>query len=174
MDPLDRELAEAININPSPEFGARVRMRVSAERAPRSQVSMLSLASVGISLAMLLVVWTLRDRTTSQTGHGHVQVGAAASARAAERPDRSRVATLPAKRVTVPSRRPSVQVIVAAEDVQGLRRLSDMARDGVVLTFSDDVPRDDSMSPPVMDIAVAPIEVAPLTLAAITEEGDAQ
>ena len=177
MDPLDRELAEAINVNPSPEFGARVRMRVATERAPRRRVPVLSLATVGMAIAIVLAVWTLRDHTNTQTSHGHLEVAATASSHAVQRPpDRFRVATIPAKRsVTIASRRPSVRVVVAAEDVQGLRRLSKLVRDGVVLSFPDEAQRDDStLSPPLMDIAVAPIDITPIAIASNTEEGDAQ
>jgi len=60
MDALDRELAAALDVDPSPEFVARVRARIAAEPAPASwRLPRLMLAAgtcaVAIGLSALVV-----------------------------------------------------------------------------------------------------------------------
>ena len=60
LTPLDRELDAALGVDPSPEFLARVRMRVVSEPiAPRWSLSHLVLAGSALSVVAYIVVGSL-------------------------------------------------------------------------------------------------------------------
>jgi hypothetical protein len=116
---------------------------------------------------MAMAVWVVVvrvDRAPSQTMPvAHLDVPAPT-------PEHAGDATASTQMQTVrPRRQLHAQVIVAADELRGLRQLSDLLRDGTVaLTF------DDAESPPVKEIVVTPIDIAPLTVASNGEQGDEQ
>src|SRR5262249_56791931 len=67
MDPLDRQLADVVNVDPSPEFVARVRVRVATEGRP-ARLRMFSFLAAGAALATVTIaIWVVRvDRSPSQ------------------------------------------------------------------------------------------------------------
>lgn len=167
MDPLERQIEDAINVDPSPEFVARVRARVAMENTP-SRWRMSPFLLTGATLAtMAMAVWVVVvrvDRAPSQTMPvAHIDVPAPTPEHAGDA-----TASTPTQTVR-PRRQLHAQVIVAADELRGLRQLSDLLRDGTVaLTF------DDAESPPVKEIVVTPIDIAPLTVASNGEQGDEQ
>jgi hypothetical protein len=178
MDPLDRRLAEAVNVDPSPEFIARVRARVAAEGShARRRTSPLFVAGAAVAATLAIAVWMIRaDRVPGETtmADGHLQLDAAQTTRA--KPPQQ----IPAPIVrTVSRRRPAIQVadqvIVADDEVRGLRQLADLVRGGrVVVTFAEDEHPDETERPRLPEIVVAPLDIAPLTVASNMEKGDEQ
>jgi hypothetical protein len=167
MDPLERQIAEAVNVDPSPEFVARVRARVAAEDTPVVRWRMSPFLVAGATVAVIMItVWVTRiDRAPVQTPPvAGVDIPLAAPVHVANR------TTAPPLVRTAHSRpQPLAQLIIASDDIRGLRRLSDLLRNGTVA-----LPFDDVRSSPVKEIAVAPIDIAPLTVASIGQQGDEQ
>jgi hypothetical protein len=173
MDPLDRELASLLSVEPSPEFRARVRTRIAGEPSPRSWYLQWRVVACGV-VAAAVVIAAVVGRV-SLPGNG-------------QRPSRLVIAqsplpstTLTASPVAVPSPRSAravihrssptgePEVLVAPRDARGLRQLEALVREGRThFVFSDeDVP---AVSPaPVRDIVIAPIAIAPLEAAALSE-----
>ena len=167
MDPVERQIAEAVNVDPSPEFVARVRARIATEDMPavRWRISPFLVAGASVA-AIVIAVWaTWIDRAPVQTPPvAGVDIALAAPLHTA-----NRTTAPPLVRTAHRRPQPQAQVIVASDDIKALRRLSDLLRNGTVsLTF------DDVRSSPVKQIAVAPIDIAPLSVASIGEQGDEQ
>ena len=164
MDPLERQIAEMVNVDPSPEFVARVRARVAAEDMPvvRWRMSPFLVAAAAFASIMAAVWVATIDRAPVQTPMvAGVDIFLPAPAHAA-----ARTVAVPLVRTARPRTQPLPRVIVASDEIRGLRRLSDLLRSGTVtLTF------DDARTSPVKEIAVAPIDIAPLTVASIAEQG---
>ena len=83
IDPLDREIAQALAVDPSPEFVARVRQRVAAEPAPPTWrwtwVVMTSGALAAAAAVMLLIVQGDQPRQTRAPLLGARQTASAAA-----------------------------------------------------------------------------------------------
>jgi len=167
MDPLERQVAEAVNVDPSPEFVARVRARIATEDLPsvRWRISPFLAAGIAVAAIVIAVSVTRIDRAPLQTPPVvGVDIPLGAPMHAANRTSAPRLV-----RTARPRRQPLARVIVASDDIRALRRLSDLLRNGTVaLTF------DDVRSSPVKQIAVAPIDIAPLRVASIGEQGEEQ
>jgi len=63
IDSLDREIAQALAVDPSPEFVARVRARVAGERPPHAWTWSWLLVPVGALAAAALVLLAVPHRT---------------------------------------------------------------------------------------------------------------
>jgi len=60
IDPLDREIAQALAVDPSPEFAGRVRRRIAAEPArSASKIRWAVIAGVGLSAAAAVAIVVL-------------------------------------------------------------------------------------------------------------------
>jgi len=164
MDPLERQIAEAVNVDPSPEFVARVRARIATEDTPAVRWRMSPFFVAGAAFASIMAaVWVATiDRAPVQTPMvAGVDISLPAPVQAA-----AATVAAPLVRTAPPRTEPPPRVIVPLDEIRGLRRLSDLLRSGTVaLTF------DDARSSPVKEIAVAPIDIAPLTVASIAEQG---
>jgi hypothetical protein len=74
-DALDREIAEALAVNPSPQFEARVRQRVSSERpSPVWALASLKIAAVFVLGVSSVVLW--RNSREQPPLHGRAFVAA--------------------------------------------------------------------------------------------------
>ena len=64
---LDREIARALAVDPSPEFAARVRQRIAGEPAPASWLGVWIFAAAGalVAAAMVLIVVSRAPRVVS-------------------------------------------------------------------------------------------------------------
>lgn len=173
MDPLDRQIADAVNVDPSPAFVARVRARVSTEGTPARR-SMSPFLVAGAVLATIAVaVWVMGgNRAPSRTPPAaRVDVPAAPPVHVGHATVLTRIA-LSSAPATRSGRQPRAPVIVAMDERRGLHQLADLVRDGrVTLIFPD---ANSEMAPPVEDIVVSPIDIAPLTVASNWEQGDEQ
>jgi hypothetical protein len=197
VDPLDRELASLLSVEPSPEFRARVRVRIESEPAPRAWfprwgavaavVAVLSVVAVLVLGRGQLTGWTRRDvarPVSPSVASDSVTSDPVASgfSRTIDSPPRAMVAppvTTGYETNRWRGQRTAAEVLVAASEVRGLRQLAAIVRQGrTQFVFPDkDTP---AVSPePVQDIVVAPITVTPLETAAVSEsagnsEGDQQ
>jgi negative regulator of sigma E activity len=168
---LENDLRQALSVEPSPEFVARVRMRIAAEPTPSVWWRPRGLVTVGALAAVLVAtVYVLRPH---------------------EQPSRSADLSLPADRPTVvPERnpepvvvqgfspavsrpaivRPAVsrskrgdpEVLVSQAEMKGLRRLIALASQGdpdLQLLLAAPVP-----STPVSDIQHDAIVIAPISI----------
>ena len=168
MDPIDRELALLLSVEPSPEFRARVRTRIANEPAPRS--------------------WYLQWRAAG-TALAAFAVAAAVVLGRADRPDRaahlSSTALSPfplaipgppavGAAISGPTPRREPEVLVAPSEIRGLRQLDALVREGrTQFIFMDE----DVLQRPVKDIIIEPITIAPIEIAALSvadehSEGD--
>ncbi|HUK36561.1 MAG TPA: hypothetical protein VLV86_21745 [Vicinamibacterales bacterium] len=173
MDPLDRELAEALNVDPSPAFVARVRARVASERPPARWRMSSGLAAAAAFVAVVgVTLWVTRvDRTPDAQGALGVMTGAPLHVQSPR--EMPQLASDESQLATTRRRRGLSEGLTAVGEQEGLRRLADLAREGrVVLTFEADT--GDDVPAPIEDIVVAPILVEPLALASNSTEGDAQ
>jgi hypothetical protein len=176
MDPLDRHIEELVNADPSPEFVARVRARVATAGTPARWRISRSLVAAAVLATLAMAVWVVRvDRVPGQAPLvARVAVPLPPRVHAGD----ARVST-PVAAPLVPTtrarRQPRAQVIVASDEVQGLRQLADLVRDGhVVLSFADGRRPEAVEMSPLKEIVVAPIDIAPLTIASSAEQGDEQ
>ena len=202
MDPLDRELASLLSVEPSPEFRARVRVRIAGEPAPRAWLARWRTAAAGIavlSVAAALVLGrsqltggTRRDLArpvSSSVASNSVASGSVASgfsrtfdspfSRTIDSPPRAVVATpmTSGQETNRPRRqRTPAEVLVAASEVRGLRQLNALVREGRTRFVFDEetVPQE-----PVTAIVVTPIVIEPIAVASVSEqagdsEGDGQ
>jgi hypothetical protein len=171
VDEIDRELASALSIEPSPEFRARVRARIEREPAPRAWY--LQWRVVGAGVAALLVAATvglIMSRTTvTNTASTRDPIAVVRSDHPTLRVADSTTAQ---PRIAVPAvRRQSprvnrVEVLVAPEEVRALRVLADLVREGrTQFVFADEAPS------PVKEIVVAPIVIEPIDAATNPEPG---
>jgi hypothetical protein len=173
MDPLERQLADALNVEPSPEFVARVRARVAMEGAPERWRMSPLMVSAALAATIAIVVWVMRvDRVPGEPASaGQVQVAAVPSV-TAPAPTQSEMQVERTARHHQQRQQPAARVIVAGNELEGLRRLADLMRGGTVaLTFDDG---ESPSLPPVQEIVVTPIAIAPLTAASTWEQGDEQ
>ena len=64
MDPLDRELAAALSVDPSPEFVARVRARIATEPAPSSwRIPHMVVAAIALAVIVVAISMSRVDQT---------------------------------------------------------------------------------------------------------------
>jgi hypothetical protein len=182
VDEIDRELASALSIDPSPEFRARVRARIAIEPSPGSwylqwRVVGIGVAAVAVAMALLLG-----------------RLGPAGNVRRPSRPVTERsplpstalvaspvsVPVLQAVATAVSRRKPRVrepQVLVAPAEIRGLGQLEAIVNQGrMQFVFSDARTLERE---PAKDIVIAPIAIGPTEVAATSEfsvnaEGDEQ
>jgi hypothetical protein len=168
MDSLERQIADAINVDPSPEFVARMRARVAAEGVPRRRTSPFFVAAAAIAATTALALWPTRaDRTVQPTLPAPRQVAVARPA-----PVKPPTMTLTARVKPTPPQ--AAQIVIAEDEIRGLHALTALVRDGVELRF-DEQKADEPRVPSVKEIDVAPIHITPLTVASnLGQEGDEQ
>jgi hypothetical protein len=177
MDPLEREIADAVNVDPSPEFVARVRARVADEPAPARTRRWPFMIAVGVAAALIAAAYVERpDRERIVNGADAVAVPAAV----ASVPQPARLTRVEPTQALVARPRPRTvgsvpdsEVIVADDEVRGWRALDDVRRGRATLIFDEggvhelEVPR-------VAEIVVAPIQITPIDLASTATEGEGQ
>ena len=182
MDPIDRELASLLSVEPSAEFRARVRARIEGEPAPRSWYLPWRVAGAGVAtLAVVMAIVVAR-------------INPANSGRKATEPAFDRSA-LPATALSVPlpsvsMRRSaasihrvtppvSAEVMVSASEARGLRQLAAIVREGRMQFVFPDERVSAAAQERGRDIVIAPIVVAAIEVTKKAEpvgnsEGDEQ
>jgi hypothetical protein len=177
MDPLERRIANAVNVDPSPEFVARVRARVANEPAAARMRRWPLMIAVCVAAALAAAVFVERpDRERIVNGADTVGV----TVPVASLPQPTRLTQVEPTQALVARPRPRTvrsvpdsEVIVADDEVRGWRALDDVRRGRATLIFDEggvhelEVPR-------VAEIVVAPIQITPIDLASTATEGEGQ
>ena len=179
MDPLDRQLADAVNVDPSPEFVARVRERIATEPMPARVYQWPLLVGTGLAAAALAIALLApregrRANSSAPADAARVAVAPPEAVIGAAAGDDHTAAGNPSVHVARRRTQISADVLVAADELRGLRELANLVRDGgVALIFATDEAPELLAFAPATEIVVSPIEIAPLTPAWNTE-GDTQ
>jgi len=197
VDPLDRELASLLSVEPSPEFRARVRVRIAGEPAPRAWLARWRTVAAGVAVLSVVAALVLsRSQLTGGTRRdlarpvsSSVASGSVASgfSRTFDSPFSRTIDSAPRAVVAAPMtsgqetnrprrQRTPAEVLVAASEVRGLRQLNALVREGRTRFVFDEetVPQE-----PVTAIVVTPIVIEPIAVASVSEqagdsEGDGQ
>jgi hypothetical protein len=171
---IDRQIQQALGVDPSPEFLARVRQRIADEPSPRSAVgfAVWTTAAFGV-IALAAAVVTLsvvRSQPRAVPGAGHAMIltsrqlaaGVAAVVVPAP-PARHAVAARPVRAPLAigPS---APKVLISAAESRAIRSLIAGVRDGRIDPRS--LPVD---PPPASDIIIPPIVIAPISAPSIGE-----
>jgi hypothetical protein len=175
VDPIDRELASLLSVEPSPEFRARVRARIASEPAPRSwYVQWLHIAASCAAAAVVVAGIAIIRVAPTRPAKGN------ATPVAIQPPLPSRAAVSAAEPAQVAEAPPyqgashgkAPEVIADATAARGLRQLDALVRDGrTQLVFPDErvVPE------PPSDIVITPIAIAPIEVGSVSEQvGDSE
>ena len=183
MDPLDRELASLLSVEPSPEFRARVRARIASEPLPRPWYLQGRVAAAGAAAAAFvagLAVMRVAPAQPPRPAPPLVENGQAAPVPDVLDPATTHqlqapyVATVAVRRRLPRENRP--EVLIDASARRGLRQLNALVREGRTRFVFDEetVPQE-----PVTAIIVTPIVIEPIAVASVSEqagdsEGDGQ
>jgi hypothetical protein len=185
---LDRELDAALEIDPSPEFLARVRMRIESEprRAPWPLgvpvgARRWALAGLGALAVAVLAVAVIRSGRSESARPASQVAGMVPPASAFAAPSMPPMEVVPpgsgivgpaaarsrARRAAPAATVAAPPVLVAANEVAALERLFARAREGRVdmsaLPDQPDPPVASAPLAPIDAIDVAPISVSPLS-----------
>jgi hypothetical protein len=173
---IDEELRALLAVEPSPEFAARVRERISTEQAARG--SWFAVGAWGTAVAAALLVagvalWPSSEVLLPPPAHVVTSTVAPPNVEPADRADAGRGLPRPAgekanasfrsknARMAPPLRRvvltPEPEVMVDARQTAGIQRVFDMVRAGTDLTPADT----SAMHAP---IALEPLRIPDLTI----------
>jgi hypothetical protein len=181
---LDRELEAAVAVNPSPEFAARVRMRVRSERAAFWPALSWWVAAAGAVVVAVVVGWPRPNlspatqdppvapdfRPAPQRAPIQDAAAAAAVSPAPERPAPGKTAATSIRRSASPDQ---PELLIAAGEARALQQLFAGVRQGLVdLSSLQPVPASAALQPPSV-IAFQPITFEPIA-AETAEEGARQ
>jgi hypothetical protein len=171
---LDRELDAALNVAPSPEFVARVRMRVASEPAAAPWWTSWKLVTAGACVVLLgvaLAVWS-RPELTSPAGPSIATDRTLPPAVVEPAPTEvsRRIATTesrPRRRVDVTANEiVMTEVIVSPDDRHGFEALLLAIREQRVLPLTaEDAFVDESLMPApiaIADVIIEPVEISRL------------
>jgi len=165
MTDLDRQIQEALAVDPSPDFQARVRIRLS-EEPPRYRVGIgwLVYGAIGLAaLAVLAVFVATRDEVAFRAAD---PIGPAVHTAAAPEPIAVPATEGPAAgRLTGVTRRHAADtVLVPAAEREAFRRfLRTVAENGLAYSVPD-ASEDAPLS--VAEITIEPIVIAPIDTSA--------
>jgi hypothetical protein len=171
MDDLDREIDAALAVDPSTEFLARVRGRIEREPAPSSwQGPRALVAAVAVAVVAAGVMSMPRgNRQPATEGAAAPAVSQSSPATSPSAPG----ASVAAQRVQPGARfRTRPALIVATNELNGLRGLQALVREGRVAFVLPDESSENAAAPApvaVSNIVIAPIEIEPIGLPAGVE-----
>ena len=164
---LDRQLGALLSAEPSPEFVARVRMRVSAEplaRLPWSATRWIVVAvTVIVAVAAMISLWTL------QRAPGAVEQARLVAPPAAAIAQPQNAGDIPVTAQTPPHRAP--EVLISPSESRVVERLLIAARGTAVAPAGPSSEEGDAALLPPMPIAIEPITLEPLAAVANLERG---
>ena len=164
VDGFERELRDALAIEPSPEFACQVRARIAARRSPPLRWTYGLAAAAVCVLALGLGWWVTSGDATSegvQQAHRDVHLNPERVTATVAPVEASRE-TSPAPGVRLrpqPERMPEPEVIVPADRALALARFLELAREGAVTA--------ETLKPVASAAAPATLEIKPLVVAPI-------
>jgi hypothetical protein len=144
---LDAELAALLSVEPSPDFVARVRMRV--ERQARARVSWSGVRWISVAAALAVAVGAVVALRTGPADHVDDQQGRVGGHLTAV---------------------PAPEVLVSSSESRVVQRLLMEASGAAVAPAARSSASDAALLPPV-PIAIAPITLEPLAAAADIDSG---
>jgi hypothetical protein len=162
MDPLTRELDAAVRVEPSPEFVARIRMRVAQETPAADTRLRLAWGTWATVIATLVVAFTLSRSVAvpSPLVARHLDVGLAGApivtpeqVSALASSPRARVAALPRQ---VPD------VVIAQDELAAIAALAQRVQHGQFVVVTDDSLRPFDYDAPLAMVTVPAITIEPL------------
>jgi hypothetical protein len=174
VDPLDRELASLLSVEPSPEFRARVRARIADGPTPcwwhlqwQHVAATCAAVAVAVSIVVIRVTPTQPARRPAALVAAQPPVSPRDAVSAVE-PPKVAVAALRQRALRV--RAP--EVIADATAARGLRQLGAILREGrTSFIFADER----VVQEPPGDIVITPITIAPIEVASVSEQvGDSE
>ena len=181
MDPIDRELAALLSVEPSPEFRARVRACIAGDLEPRPWYFQWRVAGVAAVAAALFIVLGRIERPDRAQKSGVSAIARSPLPSTALTTSPATVPGPPAVTTATyrPPRRNEPEVLVAPSDVRGFRQLTALVRQGRTRLVFPNEELSAASPEPVTDILIAPIAIAPLDIAASSDsswhsEGDEQ
>jgi hypothetical protein len=182
LNDIDRAIADALDVEPSPEFAARVRQRIASAPAPASFWSGWRLAAAAAAVVAAIGIAMLSSRAPAPAPVQASRTPSVAPPRAVDvGPSPAPVTT--AGSVPTPARRPRVppqvarvtaepEVLVPREEIEMYRRLIARAASAprpVIVSTNDIVPPG-----AVSDITFDPIRIDLIVPLMSGEEGDRQ
>lgn len=167
-DDVYRELQQLLTVDPSPNFVARVRTTVANQPRPSRTPAFLIAMAVSIA-AILLIAVAVRvagpasDETIASAPRQERTVPppireVVSETPSAEAAPRTRVLHVTGNRTPHTPPEPSLQVMVAPEDLQAVERLVRSTEDGTVALSFDETNRKLTMT----ELTIAPITTEPL------------
>jgi hypothetical protein len=167
---IDQQLQQALDVDPSPEFFARVRRRIADEPSPRSLFALWPTAMIAVgAAAVVLAVLIIRSQPHTPPAGGYPiilasrQLAAEAPAVAVRAPAR-RTTARSAPRARVVASTEASEVLISTAESRAIRALIAGVRDGRIDPRS--LPPDPQ---PPSDIIIPPIVVAPIPASSIGE-----
>lgn len=173
---IDRDLAELLSIEPSPEFAAGVRRRIQDARAlRRAPFRWWAAVAAAAALALLVMFASRASRMEEEprqattpppsdvvlkTVPGPTPVATAPARGLADMASRPRVRSVPARSAKEWPVEP--EVLVPRDRLRAIERLQDLIVAGTLT--EKDLPRLDGDAPAVGDIRPAPLTIPPLTV----------
>jgi len=166
-DALDRAIQTALNIEPSPEFLARVRARIAEERPPRRWTAAIVPVAVAAVLAILVLfaVNTSRRPVSEPARPATAPREALVSGSAAPTAVREPAAPTPVRRSRIEPSRRAAAAPRLTDEARGLQLLVDTINRGSVIVVADD-----GQSSAQQANEIRRVEVAPLTIPSISVE----
>jgi len=164
-DRLIREIDALMNVQPSPEFIARIRTRIDSEPVPSTWFGarFLRCAAVAACVVATIVTWANWPERR-QPSRAPLVAATSKVANALIEPQ-----SQPSDIVTPPSGSGSVRVLVSPAEAAGLRYLVSALRDGRL--DPNLLPDTSEELGPPMPLIIEPITVEPLVAAADVESG---
>jgi hypothetical protein len=164
-DRLTREIGALMDVQPSPEFIARIRTRVEREPVRSTWVETRLLAFAGAAACLVVIVLTWASWPERHQAPRAPLVAATPTAASV----RIEPQSTPPEIVTSPTPSGSVRVLVSPEEAAGLRYLVSALHDGRL--DPDVLPDSTEEFGPPMPLVIEPITVEPLVAAADVESG---
>jgi hypothetical protein len=160
-DTLDREIDSLLQVEPSPEFVARVRVLTEAQSmAPRTWLTgrWIAVATAAAAVVIGIGVWTASVSRPASP----VMIAQRTAPVSPPRPTAG-VPAVPAEPATPVERESVPQVLVSPAESAGLQSLLVAVREGRF--DANAISTDDTSANPPMPIVIEPITVAPLVTA---------
>jgi len=171
-DPLDdplRELSAALDVDPSPDFGARVRREIRQE-VPASRRSWWLLAATAAAIVLLVVAGRMQPARQAAP-QANAIVAPAEAPVSVPQPPRDAPAAMTAERLRQQTHARAVtaryepETLIAPDQAIAFQRLVRLVYEGRIV-FSPGVPTSSSLGPvePPADVVVPPVEVKPVVI----------
>jgi hypothetical protein len=177
---IDRALAEALDVDVSPDFAARVRRRIASEPRPVPfwsgwRIAVPVAAALAMAVGAAAILRTPPAATPSLTGRSIVQGAAAPADVRPARPvavaDVPAIVRRPRAAAVAAIVRTEPEVLVPREEIEMYRRLIAAAQRVPHAVVVEDVKNVAANEPVILDIAIDPIKID-LIVPPISGEGD--